>query len=311
MLQLAWISLMLAWGCAPAHLRLEYASLSSAAMARKMDYAVYAPPEWDGHRRIPLVLFLHGGGDKVDCFDRAALGEHLDRAYRAGSLPPALIVIPQGGYGFWEDWADGSRSYRSWVLKDLLPHVQDRYAVEPCPEGCHVMGISMGGHGALRFALLEPEYFASVTAISAPIFDTERMLRFRDNSWMRLFVPMKRIWGAAVDPREIERDDLFVQWQEPADLNGVRLGLAWGSEDRTGIMLSSTRFHEHLDRGHIPHEWLVFEGGHNWKAWTPVIEWALRTQVGHDTDPISPESRPTGQNRPTFEAGEVGTNSVE
>jgi enterochelin esterase-like enzyme len=276
---LAVFALAVSSGCAPTVQRLAYGTLASPAMGREMEYAVYEPPDRRPGERLPLVLFLHGGGDGVDCFDQARVGQAFDAALAAGRIPRVLVVVAQGDLGFWENWADGSRMYRDWVMRDLLPHVATQYATLACPKDCHVMGISMGGYGALRFGLLEADHFASVTAISAPIMDTEAMMALANSGLIRFLIPVHRIWGPGDDPEEVGKADLFVQWTRPEDLDGLRLMLAWGDHDRSRVIETNERFHSHLEEHGVPHEADEFEGGHDWKSWTPVLERALEVQV--------------------------------
>jgi S-formylglutathione hydrolase FrmB len=211
-----------------------------------------------------------------------------------------VIVLPQGSLGFWENWVDGSRLYRDWVMRDLLPVVRERYHTRPCPDGCHIVGISMGGHGALRFALLEPGAFASVSAISAPVLDSERMADFGSRFWVNVFVPVERIWGDPEDREKIESQDLFLVWTGPQDLNGVHILLAWGHHDLPGIATSSEAFHAHLEKHGIPHEAAIFDGSHDWNSWKPVLERVLRVQLADDASGPSPAripDRSEGQTR--------------
>src|SRR5688572_15218915 len=54
--------------CASAPARLSYGTLESAAVHDTMQYAIYAPPDWKPGESLPLVVFLHGGGDAPNCF---------------------------------------------------------------------------------------------------------------------------------------------------------------------------------------------------------------------------------------------------
>ena len=78
----------------------------------------------------------------------------------------------------------------------------------------------------------------------------------------------------------IEKDDLFRRWRRPADLGGLRLMLVHGTEDHDGIVLGTTRFHEHLDRQGIQHRYMTYEGGHKWVYWKPILVDVLRFLVG-------------------------------
>lgn len=270
-------STLLACASTPKHLK--YGKLQSSAMGEQMEYSVYVPPGWASTESLPLVVFLHGGGDDPDCFDEAEVGQHLDAEMRAGRAPRAIVVVPQGDLGFWENWKDGSARYRDWVLRDLLPNVQRDYNTLPCPAHCHVAGISMGGHGALRFAFMEPEFFSSVTAISGPIFSTEQIQELSGEFWIKLFIPVERIWGSTEDTARIKSEDLFIQWRKQEDLKGLRLLLAWGDDDREGIMESNRKLSAHLKANGVQHDHLEFKGGHKWTAWRPILDDVLRFQI--------------------------------
>ena len=275
------VTLVAALGCGAAPVRrLAHDRLASPAMGTEMRYAVYAPPGFTPEERLPLVVFLHGGGDDPDAFDGAQIGQALDAAVAAGDVPRAIIVLPQGDLGFWANWYDGSHRYEDWVLDDLVPHVARAFGTRPCPEGCHVMGVSMGGAGSLRFALNRPGMWASATLISAPILDTEQMISFVQNPLFVPLLPADRIWGPAGDVDRIRRDDPYLRWSSPADLGGMRLMLAWGARDRGAIQETSAAFSRHLAARDVPHERLVFEGDHSWRSWSPVIREALRRQLG-------------------------------
>lgn len=272
--------LLLLTGCAAPH-RLVYRTVESPAMhGRSMTYAVYPPPKWDGSERLPLVVFLHGGGDDVDCLDDANIGQLLDEAVTSGRAPKAVIVVPQGDKGFWANWADGTRRYEDWVIAEVMPRVAADYRTLPCPSGCHVAGISMGGNGALRMAFHHPELFSSITCISGPVFDTQRMIDFMNNWFFKFVAQIHRVFGNSRDRSRIEQEDLFLRWQRPEDLKGLRLFLAWGTKDKEGILQTNHAFCEHLDRHGIPYRKLVFPGGHNWSSWRNVFVPMLRFTAG-------------------------------
>ncbi len=266
--------------CAPPDARrLRYARVESAAAPGEMTYAVYLPPGFSDDERLPLVVFLHGGGDDAYAFDRHGVGEALDAAILAGEVPRVVIVVPQGDLGFWANWYDGSHRYQDWVIEEVVPRVAITHHTQPCPDGCHVMGASMGGAGTLRFALNRPAMWASATMISAPILDTEQMVSFVRNPLFVPLVPTDRIWGPAGDLDRIRHDDPYLRWDSPEALGGMRLMLAWGDRDRGAIQESGAAFAAHLEARGVSFERLVYEGDHSWRSWTPVILEALRRQV--------------------------------
>ncbi len=280
--------ILLLGACAKAPDRLVYTDVMSTSVDREMAYGVWAPADLGPDERLPLVVFLHGGGDDERCFDEFGVGQYLDGALVAGEIPRAVVVVPDGGLGFWENWHDGSQRFRDWVVDEVMPAVQTRFHTLPCPAGCHVAGTSMGGHGAIRFGLFEGERFDSVAALSGLILGTDDVLAFSESWFARIIVPMERIWGPTTDRATIERDDPFLRWRSQEDLGGTRLMVAWAEGDDDRILESNRAFHEHLVASRIAHAQKVFEGGHNWVSWTPVLGDVLRFSIWGAMDATGP-----------------------
>jgi len=260
--------------------RSDVGELFSPAMDKTMGYSVYTPPGWADDEALPLVLLLHGGGSDHLSFDKYGVGTYLDREHAAGRLPRAIIVNPDGGFGFWENWYDGSRMYRDWVMQDLLPVVQERYNTASCPDNCHVMGMSMGAHGALRFIYFEADTFSTVTVISGMILAREEVKPTLRRSVFGLFIPFEKIWGDIDDPATAPRDlDPFVGWVENETLRSKSLFLTWGTEDNKRMKTTGGRFKETLDDSDLDYHFMRYEGDHRWSDWKGVIAEALRVQV--------------------------------
>lgn len=244
-----------------------------------MRYSVLTPTDFDADERLPLVIFLHGGGDDEASFDRAGLSAQLTEAMTERRIPRMVIALPQGDLGFWADWYDGSRHYESWVTREVLPHVHYDYHTLPCPDACHVMGVSMGGSGAIRFALHRPDLFHSASFLSAPILDTEGMIQLAATPLLVPIIPMERIFGP-LDPRtRVAADDPYLRWTRSNYTTLPQLLVAWATNDRGGIVETSARFVAHLQHENIPHQTFTFPGNHSWVSWRPAIERALGLMV--------------------------------
>jgi len=260
----------------------------SPAMSKEMAYSVYTPPNWTKQENLPLLVLLHGARDDQSTFDRYRVGEVLDKQIAEGLLPRLVIVNPDGGMGFWENWYDGSRSYRDWVVKDLMPVVQSDYNTKACPDHCYVSGLSMGGHGAIRFAYYEPEMFSSVASISAPILNREEAKKKGSLklAFMKLFIPFKKIWGSFDGGHQPKDLNPYISWVEKEDMQHIKLMLAWGDQESDDIIGTNTRFSTHLKNNNRDHETLVYPGGHKWVYWKDIIAESIRfhTQSSPKTD---------------------------
>jgi predicted peptidase len=117
-------------------------------------YRLWTPPA-ETPSPWPLLLFLHGSGERGD--DLALVErEGLPRRLAEGASLPCLVAAPQCPAGSdWELQAD--------ALLALLDDLQARHPVDP--QRVYLTGISMGGRGAWLLALLQPERFAAAVPI--------------------------------------------------------------------------------------------------------------------------------------------------
>ncbi len=123
-------------------------------------------------RRWPVLYLLHGVGDGA--------GQWLDRRkgdarVRAAGFP-GIIVMPEGGRGYYTDaWLGGARSKVNWeryLLDEVVPAMESRYRILPGREHHAIGGLSMGGYGAALLGAQLPSYFGTVLAFSG-LFNIE------------------------------------------------------------------------------------------------------------------------------------------
>jgi len=249
---------------------LDYGTVALVNKKKPMAYGVYTPPNWQPTEQLPLIVFLHGGGGSHLSFERYKADEFLDLEISAGRIARAVIVLPDGDNGFWENWADGSRHYRDWVLNDIVPKVQQDYRTLKCPEHCHLAGISMGGFGALRFAYFAKSDFSSVSAISAPIFNRQEAEKQKISFLIKLIFPFERIFGETYT-EEFKRSNPYNVWVNDPEQQKVRLQIVWGNNDSQRIIDTNEAFSKRLLKNNIDHDYYVFDGGHKWKYWVPNL----------------------------------------
>jgi poly(3-hydroxybutyrate) depolymerase/prenyltransferase beta subunit len=123
-------------------------------------YTVYVPPGYDGSRIFPVILFLHGRGERgEDGVAPAQVGIGPAILKRPGGLP-ALVVFPQAR----QTWAAGSADSNAALA--ALQDVMTSYATDP--ERVLLTGLSMGGRGSWDLAVSLPGRFAAVVPICGP-----------------------------------------------------------------------------------------------------------------------------------------------
>jgi predicted peptidase len=141
-------------------------------------YLLYLPKAYaaDTSRRWPLVLFLHGSGERGD--DLAKVKVHGPPKQLDGRDDfPAIVVSPQCPEG--ERWA-------SDTLAALLDDLGRRLRVDV--DRVTVTGLSMGGRGTWDLAMSYPERFAAIAPVCGGALP-DRACRLKD-------VPVRAFHGA-------------------------------------------------------------------------------------------------------------------
>jgi S-formylglutathione hydrolase FrmB len=137
---------------------------------------VHLPPDPSAcPKQCWLVVLLPGFDATPEVFALAIEG--LDRAEKAHTLPPLLVLTPDGrtrlGGGWYTD-SISSGQWASWLWDRVLPAARATVAREIPAERTVVLGHSMGGFGAISFALTHPEAFAGAAGLS-PILNPKSL----------------------------------------------------------------------------------------------------------------------------------------
>jgi enterochelin esterase-like enzyme len=140
----------------------------SAARRTSVGYTIAYPP---GHRpgdRLPLVIALHGfGGNHTDAL--SGLSPAQAAALKPGGvpLPPMALVTVDGGGGYWNPHPGDNP--QAMLVDELIPLCQ-RAGLGTGTREIGVLGISMGGYGAILLAEKYPHLVGAVAAISPAIW---------------------------------------------------------------------------------------------------------------------------------------------
>src|SRR4051812_22076552 len=117
----------------------------------------------DAGDEAPAVLYLlHGLSDDDTIWLRRTSIERY-------AAPLGLaVVMPQVHRSFYTDEAYGGR-YWTFVSEELPELVARFFRVSERREDTFVAGLSMGGYGALKLALRQPERFAAAASLSGAL----------------------------------------------------------------------------------------------------------------------------------------------
>lgn len=136
-------------------------SVHSPSMQRQIPVTMIFPEGYTSSKdaRFPVVYALHGaGGNNLHYADPArTLGKMADR-YQT------IVVVPDGGKTSW--WLDSpidpKYQYETFVIKELIPHIDQNYQTLAQREKRAITGGSMGGHGACYLGFRHKDLFGAV-----------------------------------------------------------------------------------------------------------------------------------------------------
>jgi predicted peptidase len=119
-------------------------------------YLLYTPKDYQGSgKELPLVLFLHGIGERGTDLDLVKLFG-IPKEIEEGVDFPFLVVSPQCPEDtIWVNELD--------ALHALLENIIEQFQVDM--SRIYLTGLSMGGNGAWHLAAAYPSMFAAVVPI--------------------------------------------------------------------------------------------------------------------------------------------------
>ena len=123
------------------------------SIVKEIKYLLYIPSDYTGDEAYPLMIFLHGAGERGNDIDLVKI-HGPPKEISEGWEPPFIVVSPQVETGEW--W---SPSTVIWILKEL----QGKMNIDP--DRVYLTGLSMGGYGSWDTAIRHPDLWAALVPI--------------------------------------------------------------------------------------------------------------------------------------------------
>lgn len=132
-----------------------------AADGTKHGFIVFVPYQYDPAKPSPVILFLHGGGERGDNnIDQVMVGL-APAIMKSRAKFPFLTVFPQCAKE--SNWKAGSRD--ADLALAMLKQAQSEFKTDP--NRVYMTGLSMGGQGSWTIAAQHPELFAAIVPMCA------------------------------------------------------------------------------------------------------------------------------------------------
>ena len=260
------------------------AKVRSATLGEDIAYNVYLPGGYQASsQRYPVIYLLHGRGDSMSAWTQ--LKGRLDELIATGEIPPTIAVMPDAPWsqraGYYVDSAYRGkvpgRPVETALLRDLLPHIDASYRTIADRSGRAIAGYSMGGSGALRYALVHPELFGASIVLSPAVYSP---LPPADSS--------AREFGAYGKGKDPFSAAVYRKLNYPAAFKSfatkglpAHLFIAVGDDEYKNPLPEDYQhdldfeahvvFNQAVRVPNLTSEFRVVDGGHDWDVWGPTF----------------------------------------
>jgi S-formylglutathione hydrolase FrmB len=266
--------------------RVECNSLPSKILASPVAYCIALPSTFDANPPLhfPILYFLHGLGDNEQFVVHSGVWSAVEDLRDRRELRDFLIATPDGGTDFYINSKDGKNRYEDFLVQEFFPFIEKRYRAIPGRGNRAIDGVSMGGYGALHLAFRHPQLFSSVGAHSAALID--KLPSFAVGAQPS---PRTRIFGGVfgnpLDPAFWEENSPLTI-AHSSKLAGLNIYFDCGDQDDYGFEAGSSALDKILTTRHIPHEFHLYPGRHDFTYFAAHIPASLGFASSHFAKPI-------------------------
>lgn len=165
----------------------------------ELNYRVLYPADYNPEQQYPLILFLHGAGERgSDNEAQLVHGGDLLASHENRTTYPAIIIAPQcPAEIYWVDYKRpseaGEKRYfypANAITKPLaaVKELVDDYIARGLidKQNMHITGLSMGGIATFDLVFRYPNLFVTATPICGGV-NTERAEKYKGKTIFRIF----------------------------------------------------------------------------------------------------------------------------
>jgi S-formylglutathione hydrolase FrmB len=253
--------------------------VKSASMGKDVKYTIYLPDGYENSERsYPVVYLLHGySDDDTGWLQFGEINRLADKAIADGTIPPMIIVMPDGFVSFYMNSYDGKEKYEDFFIKEFMPTIEKSYRIKAQKRYRGISGLSMGGYGSMNLALRNPDLFAAAAPLSGAFYDENTIIDMDEANWTRAYGQLygRDLKGAARLTKTLYENSpiKIVETKSADELKKVRYWIDCGDDDF--LTKGNCLLHIALTDKKVPHEFRMREGGHTWDYWRTGIIPAL------------------------------------
>ena len=245
---------------------------SSGCLRRPVTFQMYLPYDQDPNspdanteyskRNTKTLFLLHGyTGDAGNW-----VPEYLANRYNFA------VVIPSGENSFWLDGISTGHKFCSFLGEELPAFIRKTFNLAQSRDDTYIMGLSMGGFGALHTALYYPDVFGKAAALSSALIVHE-VAEMKEGSGNDVanYEYYRECFGEPSKLLESDNNpETLVKKLKAEGRVLPQIFMSCGTEDF--LLENNRQFHRFLEEEKIEHVYEEEPGNHDMDFWTRYVE---------------------------------------
>ncbi|MHA8097822.1 alpha/beta hydrolase [Aquirufa aurantiipilula] len=238
----------------------------SKIMKKAYKAAVVLPSDYSKSKNsFPVLYLLHGGGghfsDWLKLTPDKSLVQNLADQYQM------IVVMPEGEtFGWYLDSPfDPNSQFESYIIKEVIPTIDQTYRTVKSAKGRVITGLSMGGHGAMYLSTRHPDVFSAAGSMSGALDMNFTKFRVNESFAKSLQDRFTKLLGTADTSKDVFVNNSVVNMAETIKKNGLPIIIDCGVDDF--LIEVNRELHRRLVYNNTPHDFTERPGAHTWDYW--------------------------------------------
>jgi S-formylglutathione hydrolase FrmB len=216
--------------------------------------------------KYPVLYLLHGLSDDHTAWMRRTSIERYANKYGLA------VIMPNVHRSFYTDMVCGN-DYFTFVSQELPETAEKLFPLKTGRKNTFVAGLSMGGYGAFKLALNQPERFAAAASLSGALNLAENAEKANKSD--ELYQEMKWIFGNSKKVRNTEHDLFYLLKRLKGEKKKIpALYQCCGTEDF--LYEDNLKFKNFCRKNKIKLKYEEESAVHEWGYWDKKIQSVLR-----------------------------------
>ena len=213
--------------------------------------------------KYKTLLLLHGLSDDASTWLRRSSIE------RYATENGIAVIMPSAERSMYTDMKYGENFY-TYISEEVPRIAREFLPLSDKREDNFIAGLSMGGYGALKIALRNPEKYAAVAGLSS-VADAQ--------DFVNVHAPKVGLLCFGEDMKVPESEDLFAL-AEKCNTSAVKPRIMMIEGDRDFLLDGNRRLKEKFESLDYDYVYKEEPGAHSWLFWDTHIQRVLKWMLG-------------------------------